>query len=73
MRLTDCAPVPVTLPTVGSTRGIRHQGRDPVKLDDLEASAVLPIIDDGGHTCPGGAPIPLVAATTRTTDAEARL
>lgn len=58
-----CAPDPEPISAVGDTRGVRYTGCD------AGVEVVLYTIDGGGHTWPGGVPIPLVGKTSRDVDA----
>jgi polyhydroxybutyrate depolymerase len=66
---TSCASVPEPLPATGSASGIRYQGCDG------GAEIGLTIIEQGGHTWPGGASLPgfLVGETTQDISASALL
>jgi polyhydroxybutyrate depolymerase len=58
-----CNPTPETIPIRGDVRGLRYTGC-------LQgASVVLYTIEDGGHTWPGGTPIPFMGKTSRQLDA----
>ena len=58
-----CTPKPESIPPQGDVRGVQYthcnQGAD----------VILYTIEDGGHTWPGGVPIPIVGKTTRAIDA----
>lgn len=58
-----CDPDPVELPAEGEARGVQYTGCD--------ADVVFYTIDGGGHTWPGGVPMPaiVVGSTTRDIDA----
>jgi polyhydroxybutyrate depolymerase len=56
-------PEPESLPPQGDVRGVQYtrcsQGADVVRYT----------IEDGGHTWPGGVPIPFVGKTSKAIDA----
>jgi polyhydroxybutyrate depolymerase len=58
-----CAPAARVLPPQGDARGIRYTECD------AGAEAIFYTIDGGGHTWPGGTPIPIVGKTSRDIDA----
>ncbi len=58
-----CAPVPAVIPPQGDVRGIRY-----VECDE-GAEVVFFQTVGGGHTWPGGTPIPIVGKTSRAIDA----
>lgn len=58
-----CAPTPEVIPPQGDVQGRRYIGCDQ------DAEVVLYTIEDGGHTWPGGQPIPGVGKTSRDIDA----
>lgn len=58
-----CAPAPGMLPPQGDVRGVRYTGCD------LDADVLLYTIEEGGHTWPGGPPIPAVGKTSSDIDA----
>jgi polyhydroxybutyrate depolymerase len=58
-----CSAGPQTIPPQGDTRGIRYTDCDE------DAAVVFYTIEDGGHTWPGGMPIPFLGKTTRDIDA----
>ena len=58
-----CDPAPEEIPPRGDVRGVRYTGCDQ------GADVILYTIEDGGHTWPGGVPIPLVGKTSKDIDA----
>ena len=62
-----CDPAAETIPPQGDVRGIRYTGCEQ------DATVVLFTIDGGGHTWPGGMPIPFVGKTTYDIDATEEL
>jgi polyhydroxybutyrate depolymerase len=58
-----CAPEPESIPPQGDVRGERYT------RCTQDAEVILYTIEDGGHTWPGGVPIPIVGKTTRAIDA----
>ncbi len=58
-----CMPEPESIPPQGDVRGVQYtpcnQGAD----------VILYTIEDGGHTWPGGVPIPIVGKTSKAIDA----
>jgi polyhydroxybutyrate depolymerase len=58
-----CTPQPESIPPQGDVRGKRYTGCGQ------DADVVLYTIEDGGHTWPGGVPIPLVGKTSHDIDA----
>lgn len=62
-----CDPTPESIPPQGDVRGIRYTGCEQ------DASVVLYTIVGGGHSWPGGMPIPFVGKTTRDIDATEEL
>jgi polyhydroxybutyrate depolymerase len=62
-----CDPTPEIIPSQGDARGVRYTGCDQ------GAGVVLITIEEGGHTWPGGAPIPGVGKTSRDIDATAEM
>ncbi len=58
-----CAPEPESIPPSGDASGVRYTGCN------AGAEVVFYTIDGGGHTWPGGLPIPLVGKTSRDIDA----
>jgi polyhydroxybutyrate depolymerase len=58
-----CDATPDALPAQGDARGIRYTGCD----DDAEV--IFYTIEGGGHTWPGGWPIPAVGKTSSDIDA----
>jgi polyhydroxybutyrate depolymerase len=58
-----CDPVPVIIPAKGDASGIHYQ------KCISNADVILYTIDGGGHTWPGGFPIPLVGKTSKDIDA----
>jgi polyhydroxybutyrate depolymerase len=58
-----CSPTPEAIAPSGDTSGIRYTGCD------AEAEVLLYSVDGGGHTWPGGLPLPLVGKTSRDIDA----
>jgi polyhydroxybutyrate depolymerase len=62
-----CHPTPEAIPQQGDVHGLRY-------LDcDQDAEVILYTVEGGGHTWPGGAPIPGVGKTTRDIDATEEL
>jgi len=61
-----CGPVPESLPTCGDVTGERYTGSQPA------SEVVFYTISGGGHTWPGGSPIP-VGKTSRSIDATAEM
>jgi polyhydroxybutyrate depolymerase len=55
--------VPEPIPEQGDVRGLRYAACDQ------DASVLLYTIDGGGHTWPGGMPIPFMGKTSRQIDA----
>jgi polyhydroxybutyrate depolymerase len=62
-----CSTAPEVIPARGDVRGIRYSGCNE------GAEVVLYTIDGGGHTWPGGRPVPLVGKTSTDIDASAVL
>jgi polyhydroxybutyrate depolymerase len=62
-----CDPTPETIPRQGDVRGVRYTGCDG------DAQVVLYTIEGGGHTWPGGMPIPGVGKTSNNIDATEEL
>jgi polyhydroxybutyrate depolymerase len=62
-----CDPTPEAVPSRGDVRGARYTGCDQ------DAGVILYAIHGGGHTWPGGAPIPVVGKTSRDIDATEEL
>jgi polyhydroxybutyrate depolymerase len=58
-----CDPTPEAMPAQGKVRGVRYVGCDD------RADVILYTIEGGGHTWPGGRPIPLVGTTSRDVEA----
>jgi polyhydroxybutyrate depolymerase len=58
-----CNPTPAVIPTRGDVRGVQYASCDQ------DAVVILYTIVDGGHTWPGGAPIPGVGKTSTDIDA----
>jgi polyhydroxybutyrate depolymerase len=58
-----CDPTLEVIPPQGDTRGIRYNRCDE------DAEVILYTIEDGGHTWPGGWPIPGVGKTSSDIDA----
>lgn len=58
-----CEPTPEVIPQQGDVRGVSYTGCDQ------GADVVLYTIEDGGHTWPGGPPIPIVGKTSDDIDA----
>jgi polyhydroxybutyrate depolymerase len=58
-----CVPSPEPIPSSGDTSGVRHTGCDAGVQVDFYT------VDGGGHTWPGGMPIPLVGKTSQDIDA----
>lgn len=58
-----CDPTPENIPATGDVSGVHY-----VNCDD-NADVILYTIDGGGHTWPGGPPLPLLGKTTRDIDA----
>lgn len=58
-----CEPAPVVIPSQGDVQGIRYVGCDQ------DAEVTLYTIENGGHTWPGGWPIPFMGKTSRDIDA----
>lgn len=59
----DCNPTPVVIPPRGDVRGVQYVSCDQ------DALVTLYSVVDGGHTWPGGAPIPGVGKTSTDIDA----
>jgi polyhydroxybutyrate depolymerase len=64
-----CDLTPEVIPLQGDVRGIRYNGCDVVAGGDQTADVILYTIKDGGHTWPGGAPIPGLGKTSTDIDA----
>jgi polyhydroxybutyrate depolymerase len=62
-RGNGCDPLPAAIPPQGDVRGIRYTGCDQ------GAKVILYTIEGGGHTWPGGAPIPGLGKASRDIDA----
>jgi polyhydroxybutyrate depolymerase len=62
-----CDPTPATIPPMGDAHGVRYAGCDD------EAAVAFFAIDGGGHTWPGGWPIPGVGKTSQDIDATEQL
>jgi polyhydroxybutyrate depolymerase len=62
-----CDPVPEAIPPQGDVWGVRYT------QCDQDADVILYTIEDGGHTWPGGWPIPLVGKTSTDIDATAEM
>jgi polyhydroxybutyrate depolymerase len=62
-----CDPTPGVIPPQGDVRGVRYTGCEQ------DAEVTLYTIEDGGHTWPGGMPIPAVGKTSRDIDATEEL
>ena len=62
-----CEPTPEAIPPSGDVSGVRYVGCDQ------DAAVVLYTIDKGGHTWPGGWPIPGVGKTSQDIDATEEL
>lgn len=58
-----CAPEPAKIPPQGDVWGQRYTSCDQ------GADVILYTIEDGGHTWPGGVPIPIVGKTSEAIDA----
>jgi polyhydroxybutyrate depolymerase len=58
-----CSAGPLTIPPQGDSLGIRYTDCDE------DAEVILYTIEDGGHTWPGGMPIPFLGKTSRDIDA----
>lgn len=58
-----CAPEPKIIPPAGDTSGVRYT------VCNGGVEVVFYTIDGGGHTWPGGTPIPLVGKTSQDIDA----
>ncbi len=58
-----CDAEPDVIPPRGDVSGVRYTGCDQ------DAEVILYTIDDGGHTWPGGMPIPIVGKTSADIDA----
>jgi polyhydroxybutyrate depolymerase len=65
-----CDPVPETIPQQGDVRGVRYTG---CAGGAESANVVLYTIEEGGHSWPGGMPIPGVGKTTNDIDATREL
>jgi polyhydroxybutyrate depolymerase len=65
-----CDPEPETIPQQGDVRGVRYTG---CAGGAESADVVLYTIEDGGHTWPGGWPIPGVGKTSNDIDATREL
>ena len=63
----DCDPSPEGIAPHGDVRGVRYTGCDQ------GAEVILYTIEDGGHTWPGGLPIPGLGKTSRDIDATEEL
>jgi len=57
------SPNPESIPATGDASGVRYTGCD------AGVEVLFYTIEDGGHTWPGGRPIPLVGKTSRDVDA----
>jgi len=64
-----CDPVPETIPQQGDVRGVRYTGCAQGAVGAQSADVILYTIEDGGHTWPGGMPIPGVGKTTNAINA----
>jgi len=62
-----CDPTPETIPAIGDTSGMHY-----VNCDE-NADVILYTIDEGGHTWPGGFPLPILGKTTRDINASATM
>jgi polyhydroxybutyrate depolymerase len=62
-----CDPVPETIPPQEDVQGVHYTGCDQ------GAEPILYTIEEGGHTWPGGMPIPGVGKTTHAIDATKKL
>jgi polyhydroxybutyrate depolymerase len=62
-----CAPAPESAPLQGDVRGMRYINCEQ------GAGVILYTIEDGGHTWPGGVPIPIVGKTSHAIDATAEM
>jgi polyhydroxybutyrate depolymerase len=62
-----CDPIPVILPQQGDVSGVHYTGCSE------DAKVVFYAIDEGGHTWPGGWPIPAVGKTSQDIDATQEL
>ena len=62
-----CEPTPEAIAPQGDVRGVRYTGCDQ------GAEVILYTIEDGGHTWPGGLPIPGLGKTSRDIDATEEL
>jgi polyhydroxybutyrate depolymerase len=58
-----CNPVPEVIPPRGDARGVRY------RACDKDAEITLFTIEGGGHTWPGGTPIPFMGKTSKDIDA----
>jgi len=68
-RRNGCEPNPVTLEAQGAASGVAYSGCAPAGAGG--ADVVFYTIADGGHTWPGGHPIPAVIAGPTNTDIDA--
>ena len=66
-RSNGCSPQPEMLPAAGDVSGVRYVGCDG------EATVILYTIADGGHTWPGGWPIPGLGKTSKDISATAEM
>jgi polyhydroxybutyrate depolymerase len=57
--LNLCDTEPVAMPQQGDVRGVSYTGCEQ------DADVILHTVEGGGHTWPGGMPIPVVGRTTR--------
>jgi polyhydroxybutyrate depolymerase len=62
-QINGCAPEPEAIPPLGDVRGERYTNCDQ------GADVILYTVKEGGHTWPGGVPIPVVGKTTEAIDA----
>jgi polyhydroxybutyrate depolymerase len=62
-----CAAPPQAVPALGDASGVRYVGCEN------DAEVVLYTIDGGGHTWPGGKPLPFVGKTSTDVDATATM
>jgi len=58
-----CAPEPESIPSSGDTSGVRYTGCS------AGVEVIFYTVDGGGHTWPGGMPIPFVGKTSQDIDA----
>jgi polyhydroxybutyrate depolymerase len=63
--LNGCGPSPQDLPRMGAVRGLRYSGCDD------GADVVFYTIEGGGHSWPGGEPLPVWLTGTTTQDIDA--